>query len=105
MSVTVICQMCGKEIQAGNKGRMYCRECTKERKRKTSAAWRDNYKKQLDAQKLLPKVPARKNPLDIILREISIYNLHQRLSGKPELSYGYYVAKFDSVQKNTIDRK
>ena len=99
MSVTVICQMCGKEIQAGNKGRMYCPDCVKERSRMSTIVRRENRQKQRDAQKFLPKTSAYKSPLDIMLCEIADYNLHQRLSGKPELSYGQYVAKFDAAQK------
>ena len=43
MSTTVICQMCGKEIQAGNKGRMYCQDCMKIRKRTHCATWRQRH--------------------------------------------------------------
>ena len=60
---------------------------------------RENRQKQRAAQKFLPKISAYKSPLDIMLCEIADYNLHQRLAGKPELSYGQYVAKFDTAQK------
>lgn len=109
MSTTVICQMCGKEIQAGNKGRMYCQGCMRMRRRAHNATWRQKHGKEyrsLQRQRALqhlqqqPTLEPWKRSLDLFMQRLEAYNQSCKLSGRPELSYGYYVAQFDGPKEN-----
>lgn len=105
MSTTVTCQMCGKEIPS-TKGRMYCQDCMKIRRRTYCARWRQqhgeeyrNLKRRKALQQQLPE-PDWRHSLDLFMQRLELYNLSCKLSGLPELSYGYYVAQFDGPKEN-----
>ena len=105
MNTTVTCQMCGKEIPS-TKGRMYCQDCMKIRRRTYCARWRQRHgeeyrslKRRRALQQQLPE-PDWRHSLDLFMQRLELYNLSCKLSGRPELSYGYYVARFDGPKEN-----
>lgn len=106
MAITV-CHQCGKEMETKTRGRLYCTDCLKIRRRAQHRAWQQAHGKEYESirrQKLrleqCPPEPDWRHSLDLFTQRLELYNLSCRLSGQPELSYGYYVAKFDNPRKN-----
>ena len=102
-----ICRQCGKAMETKTKGRLYCTDCLKIRRRAQHRAWKQAHGKEYESlrrERLLleqrPPEPDWKHSIDLFMRIVDRYNSTCKSHGDSGLSYGHYVDKFDNPIKN-----